>query len=146
MRVDESWQARVYMRVVSTVMSWSNENKSCMRVDESWQARVYMRVFSTVMSWSNENKSSMKVEKWVDFTRELDACCLTKFCFIRFVKGSKSVSSGKKSRGSQRKLRHDENVLEQEQEPVNFRQSEITKISLVPHSCWTKTNVDMFIW
>ena len=30
----ESWQARVYMRVSSTLMSWSNENKSCMRVDK----------------------------------------------------------------------------------------------------------------
>ena len=30
----ESWQARVYMRVSSTLVSWSNENKSCMRVDK----------------------------------------------------------------------------------------------------------------
>ena len=30
----ESWQARVCMRVSSTFMSWSNENKSCMRVDK----------------------------------------------------------------------------------------------------------------
>ena len=30
----ESWQARVYMRVSSTLMSWSNENKTCMRVDK----------------------------------------------------------------------------------------------------------------
>ena len=35
----------------------SNENKSCMTVDESWQARVYMRVFSTLVSRLNENKS-----------------------------------------------------------------------------------------
>jgi hypothetical protein len=34
----ESWQARVYMRVFSTFIAWSNENKSCMH--ESWQARV----------------------------------------------------------------------------------------------------------
>ena len=26
-------------------MSWSNENKNYMRVDESWQVRVCMRVF-----------------------------------------------------------------------------------------------------
>ena len=57
------------MRVSSTLMSWSNENKSCMRVDkreltsESWQARVYMRVSSTLISWSNENKSCMSVDK-----------------------------------------------------------------------------------
>ena len=64
-RVVESWQARVCMRVFSTLMSWSNENKSCTRVDESCQARVCRRVFSTLMSWSNENKSCMRVdESW----------------------------------------------------------------------------------
>ena len=64
-RVDESWQARICMRVFSILMSWSNENKSCMRVDESWQARICMRVFSTLMSWTNENKSCMRVdESW----------------------------------------------------------------------------------
>ena len=70
----------------SSLISWSNENKSCtradkreflreffqlsspgqtscMRVDESRQARVCMRVFSTFMSWSNEDKSCMRVEK-----------------------------------------------------------------------------------
>ena len=51
------------MRVFSTLMSWSNENKSSMRVDESGQARVCMRVFSTLMSWSNENKSCMRVDE-----------------------------------------------------------------------------------
>ena len=62
----ESWQARIYIRVFSTFIVWSDKNKSCMRVDkreftweflnfhclikreqelhESWQARVYMRV------------------------------------------------------------------------------------------------------
>jgi hypothetical protein len=44
MRVDESWEARVCMRVFSTHMSRSNENKSYMRVDKSWEARVCMRV------------------------------------------------------------------------------------------------------
>ena len=29
----ESWQARVYMRVSSTLISWSNGNKTCMGVD-----------------------------------------------------------------------------------------------------------------
>ena len=33
-----SWEARVYMRVFSTFIAWSNENKSCMRVDK------YLRV------------------------------------------------------------------------------------------------------
>jgi hypothetical protein len=30
---------------------------------ESWEARVYIRVFSTLMPWSNENKSCLRVEK-----------------------------------------------------------------------------------
>ena len=38
------------MRVFSTLKSRSNQNKSCMRVDESCQARVCMRVFSTDLS------------------------------------------------------------------------------------------------
>ena len=63
MRVNESWQARVCMRVFLTLMSWSNENKSCMKVNESWQARVCMRVFLTLMSWSNKNKSCMRVDE-----------------------------------------------------------------------------------
>jgi hypothetical protein len=36
LRVDESWEARVFTRVFSTLLAWSNENKSCMRVDKSW--------------------------------------------------------------------------------------------------------------
>ena len=60
---DASWEVRVCMRVFSTLMPRSNENKSYMRVDESWEARVCMRVFSTLVSRSNENKSYMRVEK-----------------------------------------------------------------------------------
>ena len=45
------------MTVFLTIMSWSNENKSCMKIDGSLQARVCMTVFLTLMSWSNENKS-----------------------------------------------------------------------------------------
>jgi hypothetical protein len=38
---DESWQARVCMRLVlSTLMSRSNENKSCGRVDERWRGQL----------------------------------------------------------------------------------------------------------
>ena len=48
MRVDK----RVFV-VPSTLRS--NENISCMRVDESRDSRV----FSTLVSWSNENKSCM---------------------------------------------------------------------------------------
>ena len=54
------------MRVFWTVMSWSNENKSCIRVDESWcrvDKREFVWEFSTVMSWLNENKSCMTVDK-----------------------------------------------------------------------------------
>jgi hypothetical protein len=65
MRVDKSCEARVCIRVFSTLVARSNENKSCMRVDESWEARVCIRVFSTLMAQSNENKSSMRVdESW----------------------------------------------------------------------------------
>jgi hypothetical protein len=32
----ESWEARVCIRVFSTLMARSNENKSCMKVDKSW--------------------------------------------------------------------------------------------------------------
>ena len=51
--------------VFSTVVCWSNENKSSMRVDESCQVRVCMRVFSPFVSRSNQNKSCMRVdESW----------------------------------------------------------------------------------
>jgi hypothetical protein len=63
MRVDKGWEARVCMRIFSTLMARSNENKSCMRVDKDWEARVSMRVFSTFMPRSNENKSCMRVDK-----------------------------------------------------------------------------------
>ena len=39
------------------------ENKSCMRIDDSGQERVCMRVFSTVMCCSNENRSYMRVDE-----------------------------------------------------------------------------------
>jgi hypothetical protein len=61
MRVDESWEARVCMRAFSTLMSRSNENKSCTRVHDGWEAIVCMRVFSTLMPRSNENKSCTRV-------------------------------------------------------------------------------------
>jgi hypothetical protein len=69
MRVDESWEARVCIRVFSTLMPRSNKNKSCMRVDESWEARVSMRVISTFVPRSNENKSCMRVDEcWLAIT------------------------------------------------------------------------------
>jgi hypothetical protein len=47
------------MRVFSTLMPRSNENKSCMRVEK----REFMRVFSTLMPRLNENKSYTKVDE-----------------------------------------------------------------------------------
>ena len=58
--LDESWQARVCVRVSSTLVSWSNESKSCMRVDKR---EFSLRVSSTLVSWSNESKSCMRVDK-----------------------------------------------------------------------------------
>ena len=76
------------MRVPSTFIAWSNENKSCMRVDKrefTWmfsqlslldqtrtrvaRATLYMKVFSAFVTWSNENKNYIRVEKR-EFTRE----------------------------------------------------------------------------
>ena len=52
----ESWQARIYMRVFSTCISQSNENKSYMRVDKRWEVRVCVRVPSALVSWWTLNK------------------------------------------------------------------------------------------
>ena len=52
------------MKVFSTLMYWSNENKSCTRVDKR-----EFRVFST-LSQPNENKSCMRIEEslhWSEF-------------------------------------------------------------------------------
>ena len=43
------------MRVFSTLMSWSNENKSELTSESLYES------FSILMSWSNENKSCMRV-------------------------------------------------------------------------------------
>ena len=67
MRV-EIWEARVCMRIFSTLMSsWSNWREQELHESwwEYWEARICMRVFSTLVSWSNENKSCMRVdESW----------------------------------------------------------------------------------
>jgi hypothetical protein len=57
----ESWEARVCMRVFSTLIYAPVKRKQ--ELHESWEARVCTRVFSTLMPQSNENKSCMKVEK-----------------------------------------------------------------------------------
>ena len=44
---------RVRIKIFSTLvscLSCSNENKSYMRVNEGWQARVFIKVFSVLMS------------------------------------------------------------------------------------------------
>jgi hypothetical protein len=64
MRVDESWEATVCIKVFSTHMARSNENKCYTRVDENWEARVCMRVFSTHIARWNENKSCTRVD-WI---------------------------------------------------------------------------------
>jgi hypothetical protein len=80
------------MKVFSTFIAWSNENKSCMRVDKrefTWEfsqlslldSQTRTRVaweltseslhesFLTFITWSNENKSCMRVDKQ-EFTWE----------------------------------------------------------------------------
>ena len=38
------------MRVFSTIVSWSNENKSCVRLDESWrQTRARVAIFINLL-------------------------------------------------------------------------------------------------
>ena len=45
-RIDESWEETVCMRVFSTLISWSNENNSCMKVDELVDKWEFVREFS----------------------------------------------------------------------------------------------------
>ena len=47
------------MRVFSTLMSWSNENKSCMRVDKP----KFVLEFSQLSCLVKENKSCMRVDE-----------------------------------------------------------------------------------
>jgi hypothetical protein len=42
-------------RVFSTLMARSNENKSCMRVDESWEARLFAWEFSQLLCPGRSN-------------------------------------------------------------------------------------------
>ena len=49
--LNESWQVRAYMRVLSTIISWSNESRSCMRDTSIFNA------------WWNENTSCMRFNK-----------------------------------------------------------------------------------
>ena len=61
--VDESWQASVCMRVFSTLMSWSNENKSCMRVEKRELYKSSLNSY-VLVKWEQElHESCMRVEK-----------------------------------------------------------------------------------
>jgi hypothetical protein len=58
----ESWQARVYMRVSSTFIAWSNENKSCMRVDKrefTWEFSQLSLLdqTTTIVAWELTSES-----------------------------------------------------------------------------------------
>ena len=78
----ESWQARVGMSVFSTLVLWSNEDKSCTLVEstnesfcescltlndrKSWWEFVGSRLELTYMSWLYDNKivwELMKIDK-----------------------------------------------------------------------------------
>ena len=61
MRVDESLEAKVCMRVFSTLMPRSNEDKSCMRVDES-RLDVTARVSKSLIN-SQQNLNQFKVDE-----------------------------------------------------------------------------------
>jgi hypothetical protein len=86
----ESWEARVYMRVFSTSIAWSNENK--LELHESREARVYMRVFSTFVVWTNENKSCMRVEKR-EFTWEFSQLLLLDQLLLSVNKGDMHMNA-----------------------------------------------------
>jgi hypothetical protein len=53
----ESWEARVCMRVFSTLMPWSNENKSCTRVEK----REFAWEFSQ-LSWPGQTRTRVAWE------------------------------------------------------------------------------------
>ena len=70
MGADERLQVKVCMRVFTTLMSWTNKNKSCIKVDESWEARVCMSHWSwweitseSLYQWEFSHKSCMIVDK-----------------------------------------------------------------------------------
>ena len=51
------------MRVFSTLMSLSNENKSCMRVASELEIEEFvLEFFSALIFWSNEKKFRIRVD------------------------------------------------------------------------------------
>ena len=58
----ESWEARVCMRVFSTRMSRSNENKSCMRVDKQEFAREFSQLACPGQTRTRVARELMRVD------------------------------------------------------------------------------------
>jgi hypothetical protein len=70
----EGWQARVYMRVSSTFIAWSNENKSF--IHENWQARVHAWEFQlSLLDQTRTRVHGMRVDKR-EFTWEFSQLSL----------------------------------------------------------------------
>jgi hypothetical protein len=66
----ESWEARVYMRVSSTFIAWSNENKSCMRVDKgefTWEFPQHSLLDQTRTRVAWELRSESLHESFLNF-------------------------------------------------------------------------------
>jgi 3'-phosphoadenosine 5'-phosphosulfate sulfotransferase len=60
----ESWEARVWMRVFSTLLPRSSENKSFVRVDESWQDITARVAKSLVKFWTSSKLMRMHDSRW----------------------------------------------------------------------------------
>jgi hypothetical protein len=65
----ESWEARVCVRVFSTFMPRSNENKSCMRVDENW-LDITTHVAKPLINIWTSSKLMRVDENWRSNTKE----------------------------------------------------------------------------
>jgi hypothetical protein len=82
MRVDESWQARVYKRVFSTFIAWSNENKSCMRVEKrefTWEFSQLSLLDQTRTRVAWELRSESSHESFLNFhclIKQEKKCCM----------------------------------------------------------------------
>ena len=58
-----SLEKRVFMRVFSTPMSWSNENNSCMRVNKSLEAREFSQLSYPNQTRTRVARVFMRVDK-----------------------------------------------------------------------------------
>ena len=90
----ESWQARVYMRVFSTFIAWSNENKSCMKVDKrelTWefaqlslldQTRTRVAWQATTLTSESLHESFLKFIKSPQARNETNTCNIMTYAQI----------------------------------------------------------------